>query len=156
MNGTENPRITIREAVPGQDEGLISSLRESVGWSAIETGLVSMAAGRSVVFVLELDSRPAASGALIFKSDDPDLADGRKTGLISNLIVHSDFQNHGLGSRLLEFLEDQGRHRGLTMMTIGVDAPNVKARALYERHGYQAFKERIEAWGPVVYLRRTL
>jgi len=153
---TPTPSVTIREAVPLIDEELIQGLRASVGWSTVETGLASMAAGRSIVYVLDLDREPAASGALVLRADDPDLADGASTALISNLIVDPRFQGHGLGTRLLEHLESEALSRGFSQMSIGVDAPNVRARSLYERHGYHPLKNKREAWGEVVYLAKRL
>ena len=156
MGSVDNPTIRIREAVPGQDEPVIQALRASVGWSTVETGLASMLAGRSIVYILEVDGVAAASGSLILMSDDHDLADGSTTALVSTLIVNSDYQSHGLGTRLLEFLEAEAKARGFRTITIGVDVPNTRARSLYERHGYAAFKDKRELWGPVTYLRKPL
>lgn len=154
--GVEARQVSIREAAPGLDEDLLRRLRASVGWSTAETGLASMVAGRSVVYLLEMDGRPAGSGALVLRSDDPDLADGRARALISNLIVEGRHQGMGLGTRILQFLEEEAARRGFGRIFIGVDSPNVRARGLYERHGYETFKKKQEAWGPVIYLGKVL
>lgn len=112
--------------------------------------------GRSAVYILEVNRRGVGSGALIFQSDDPDLGDGSTRALISNLIVDPEFQSHGFGTELLEFLEGEARDRGFAYATIGVDAVNVRARKLYERHGYVKLKDKREAWGPVNYLMKPL
>jgi len=156
MSEAPSANVTIRPAVPGADEQVIQHLRASVGWSTIETGLSSMAAGRSIVYVLEVDDEPAASGALVLRSEDPELADGETSALVSNLIVNSNHQSHGLGTRMLEHLEREARKRGFSRISIGVDLPNVRARSLYERHGYTRLKERKESWGPVIYLVKAL
>jgi ribosomal protein S18 acetylase RimI-like enzyme len=147
--------VTIRLALQS-DQSLIEELRRSVGWSPFETGLASMEHGRSVVFILEVGGRGVASGALIFRSDDTDLADGTSMALISNLIVNPEYQSHGFGTELLEFLEGEACVRGHTYVTIGVDAVNERARRLYERHGYEKLKSKTEAWGPVNYLIKRL
>lgn len=147
--------VTIRLASQ-DDQRLIEELRRSVGWSPFETGLASMQHGRSVVFILEVSGRGVASGALIFRSDDTDLADGASRALISNLIVNPGYQGHGFGTKLLEFLESEACIRGCTYVTIGVDAVNERARRLYERHGYEKLKDKTEAWGPVNYLIKKL
>jgi ribosomal protein S18 acetylase RimI-like enzyme len=147
--------VTIRLATE-DDQALIEDLRRSVGWSPLETGLTSMMHGRSAVFILELNGRGVASGALIFRSDDSDLADGSTRALISNLIVNPEFQSHGFGTELLDFLEHEACIRGCMYVTIGVDAVNVRARKLYERHGYTSLKDKTEAWGPVNYLIKEL
>jgi ribosomal protein S18 acetylase RimI-like enzyme len=147
--------VSIRLATQ-DDQTLIENLRRSVGWSSFETGLASMQHGRSAVFILEVNGQGVASGALIFRSDDTDLADGATRALISNLIVNPEFQSHGFGTELLEFLEGEACIRGCTHVTIGVDAVNERARKLYERHGYERLKDKTEAWGPVNYLIKKL
>ena len=151
----EEDRITIREA-SADDEQILQDLRTSVGWSTADTGLPAMLAGRSVVYILELDHKPAASGALVFRADAADLADGEQRALISNLIVDAAYQSHGLGTTVLDYLEEQVRGRDFRIVNIGVDMPNIRARALYERHGYHVLTERVEAWGPVIYLTKRL
>jgi len=148
-------KVTIRKASQG-DQKIIQALRASVGWSVAETGLAAMAEGRSVVYIVELDGQPLASGVLVLQSDDRDLADGRRHALISNLIVDARHQGHGLGTRLLEFLEAEACRRGFDTVTIGVDQTNVRARNLYQRHGYASLKDKNEAWGPVNYLVKKL
>lgn len=147
--------VSIREA-QADDEAVIEALRRSVGWSSVDTGLVSMARGRSVVYLLEVDGGVAASGALVFRGEDPELADGATSALISNLIVNPSFQKRGLGTHLLHYLEAQAQRRGFQRVTIGVDVPNAGARHLYEREGYGPLKDKSEAWGPVNYLVRYL
>lgn len=148
-------RVSIRKAA-ANDQHAIERLRASVRWSTAETGLTSMLAGRSMIYLLEVEGIPAASGALVLRSDDQVLADGSTTALISNLIVDPSFQSHGLGTKLLAFLENEAARRGLTKVTIGVDAPNIRARHLYERHEYRHLKDKSEVWGPVNYLVKSL
>jgi ribosomal protein S18 acetylase RimI-like enzyme len=148
--------ITIRRAVPGEDEETLRHLRASVGWSTVETGLASAAGGRSVVYILEKGGQPAASGALVLRSEDLALADGETSALVSNLIVDARFQGHGLGTIMLEYLEHEAVDRGIQRVSIGVDLPNVRARSLYERHQYERFMNKLESWGEVVYLAKTL
>lgn len=151
MNGS----ASIRNATP-EDQCLIEDLRASVGWSTGETGLTSMLRGRSVIYILEVDGVPAASGALVLYTEDPDLADDDSNGLVSNLIVEPKFQGQGLGTRLLHYLEEQARNRGFKRLTIGVDSSNERAKRLYEREGYSSLKDKLEAWGPVNYLVKPL
>ncbi|HEV3309583.1 MAG TPA: hypothetical protein VG815_03575, partial [Chloroflexota bacterium] len=74
---------------------MLEALRKSVGWSTVETGLAAMRDGRSMVYVLEFDGAPAASGALVMQAESRDLADGKRRSLVSNLIVDPRFQGHG-------------------------------------------------------------
>jgi ribosomal protein S18 acetylase RimI-like enzyme len=112
--------------------------------------------GRSLMYVLEADGTPAASGALVLIAEDKDLADGHERGLVSNLIVDRRFQGHGLGTYLLRFLELQAGERSYRHITIGVDANNPRARKLYEREGFEPLKSNVESWGAVDYLIKAL
>jgi ribosomal protein S18 acetylase RimI-like enzyme len=147
--------ITIRLATPN-DRETIQQLRASVGWSTAETGLRAMAEGRANVYLLEVNGVPVASGVLGLQENDKELADGVAIAHISNLIVHPAYQDQGLGTKLLEFLESEARARGYQWITIGVDVPNTRARQLYERRGYRWFKDEQRIWGPVHYLRKRL
>jgi ribosomal protein S18 acetylase RimI-like enzyme len=147
--------VSVREA-SSDDRHLLEKLRASVGWSTAETGLTAVEAGRSVIYILNVDGEPAASGALVFRNDDPELADGASRAMISNLIVSPRYQDHGLGTELLAFLESEAQQRGIDRIAIGVDKPNVRARQLYERHGYTHLKDKSELWGPVNYLWKML
>jgi len=155
VNGDSPDSVVIRLATP-RDRQVIERLRASVGWSMLETGLSSMQQGRSIIYILEVNDMPAASGALVLNGEDEDLAEGRSRALISNLIVDPRFQSRGFGTELLGFLEEQARQRHFNTVTIGVDASNVRARKLYERHGYRDLKTKEEPWGLVYYLAKPL
>jgi ribosomal protein S18 acetylase RimI-like enzyme len=109
-----------------------------------------------MVYMIDVDGEPAASGILTWRDSDPDLCDGHTTAHLSNLIVDPRFQGRGLGSRLIAVIEDAARERGFTRITIGVDATNDRARRLYERKGYAWLKDKTEAWGLVHYLWKPL
>jgi GNAT superfamily N-acetyltransferase len=52
----------------------------------------------------------------------------------------------GLETRLVGALEDRVRERGLRWVDIGVGEDNPRARALYERLGYQMFGSEVDRW----------
>ena len=53
------------------------------------------------------------------------------------LWVHPDCQSQGLGSRLMEWVEERGRALGCTAAL--VDTMSFQAPAFYERRGYREF-----------------
>lgn len=59
---------------------------------------------------------------------------------IASIAVADEFRGSGTGSRLLEFAEDFFRATARHMF-LCVSSFNLRARALYERHGYQAVGE---------------
>lgn len=56
---------------------------------------------------------------------------------LSNLAVLPDLQRRGIGSRLLEHLEDKAHTVGLKKCSLIVDIENSAARRLYEHCGYR-------------------
>lgn len=55
------------------------------------------------------------------------------TGNVFILSTSEEFQGQGIGSRMLEFAQ---WYAGLNGMSLLINDANVRARALYERHGY--------------------
>ena len=56
---------------------------------------------------------------------------------LANLGVLPDFQNRGIGSRLLNHAEGKARQAGLGKCSLIVDLENPAAQRLYERSGYR-------------------
>ena len=53
------------------------------------------------------------------------------------LWVHPDYQSKGLGSRLVDWVEERGRELGCT--SVSVDTMSFQAPEFYERRGYRRF-----------------
>ena len=62
---------------------------------------------------------------------------GARIGEIESLSVLPDYRDGGLGSHLLEGLEEHLRDQGVDDLILGVLAGNSDAIRLYERRGYQ-------------------
>ncbi|MEV6412004.1 GNAT family N-acetyltransferase [Kribbella sp. NPDC051718] len=60
--------------------------------------------------------------------------------------VHPALQSCGIGTVLIGAAEQRIKDRGLDRAEIGVELSNPRARKLYERLGYVAYDERLEAW----------
>lgn len=57
---------------------------------------------------------------------------------IEDLFVNPDYRSRGVGSRLLDAVENLVRQQGYSRVGLDVGVENVRARSLYERRGYQA------------------
>lgn len=57
---------------------------------------------------------------------------------IGKLIVHPDFQGHGIGTKLLSEMERKYPHKRYELFTSSKSTRNIK---LYERLGYSVFKK---------------
>ena len=62
---------------------------------------------------------------------------GDRIGEIESLSVLPDYRGSGLGTQLLERLEDHLHERGVDDMILGALAGNADAIRLYERRGYR-------------------
>ena len=56
---------------------------------------------------------------------------------VSDLFVLEAYRSQGIGSQLLDILEDRVKGRGYHQIGLSVTLHNTRARALYERRGYQ-------------------
>lgn len=57
-------------------------------------------------------------------------------GHITNIAVHPDFHNKGIGSQLVRSLIHEAKNRGLVGLTLEVRQSNVKAQNLYTKFGF--------------------
>jgi ribosomal protein S18 acetylase RimI-like enzyme len=62
------------------------------------------------------------------------------------LATHGELQGLGLGTALIAAAEERIRRRGLTVARMGVGDGNPRARALYERLGYEELGQRAVSW----------
>ncbi|MFX0114354.1 MAG: GNAT family N-acetyltransferase [Candidatus Hodarchaeota archaeon] len=56
---------------------------------------------------------------------------------LTALVVASQFQNLGIGSRVMSILEEEARKNGKDRIELGVQKVNVKAIEFYKRKGFQ-------------------
>ncbi|WP_420000291.1 GNAT family N-acetyltransferase [Streptomyces boninensis] len=86
-----------------------------------------------------------------------DYAPRPDAGTLWQLAVHPALQSCGLGTLLVNALEERARARGRAWAVLGVEEANPRARALYERLGYVAYGSEPDAWdelGPDGAVRR--
>ncbi len=57
-------------------------------------------------------------------------------GHITNIAVHPEFRQSGLGSALMEALLEEAGRRGLTALTLEVRKSNHSAQGLYRKYGF--------------------
>lgn len=57
-------------------------------------------------------------------------------GHITNIAVHPEFRQSGIGSALMEALLEEAGRRGLKALTLEVRRSNLNAQALYRKYGF--------------------
>lgn len=75
-------------------------------------------------------------------------------GYLSQFATHPALQGQGIGSHLMAGAERRIRRRGRVLAHIRVEGVNPRAKALYERLGFEEFGHDVEA--NVVLLRKDL
>lgn len=61
---------------------------------------------------------------------------GGRDAFVDELYVRSGFRDRGIGSRLLDAMEEECRRRGISALHLEVDHGNPAGRRLYERRGF--------------------
>jgi len=119
----------------------------ALGWSGSAAHLRSVAsylarvpAGEvEYVVVRGVGGTPVAKAGI-------DYAEAPGVATIMQFATHGDLQGLGLGTALIAAAEERIRRRGFTVARIGVEDDNPRARALYERLGYQEVGRRAASW----------
>ena len=106
---------------------------------------------RGEIFYLVADVAGFPAGQLIFKTHDPYtensyLADGATRGYLFSLRTHPDYRRHGIGLALTQTAETKLKQQGFKLATICVEKTNIYAQKLYEKWGYQIFRDHIGYW----------
>jgi ribosomal protein S18 acetylase RimI-like enzyme len=93
----------------------------------LRTSRALAGAGRGVRLVADKDGKIVGCGQLL---------NWLNGGEIADLIVIPSHRNQGIGEALVKALLEYARHLRMTTVEIGVEAENLRARALYERLGF--------------------
>lgn len=103
--------------------------------------------GRSVLWVVELPGRGIIGQIFVqLESGRKELADGNHRAYIYAFRIQPEYRNRGIGSRLLQFTENDLRSRGFISVTLNVSQDNPGARRLYENLGYELVADEPGIW----------
>jgi ribosomal protein S18 acetylase RimI-like enzyme len=103
--------------------------------------------GLSVLWVAELPPNGIIGQVFIqLTADRPELADGHTRAYLYSFRVRPAYRSQGLGTAMLAVLEDDLRARGFHSLTLNVAKDNPRARALYERRGFQVVGDEPGIW----------
>ena len=81
--------------------------------------------------------------------DRPELADGWNRAYLFSFRMKPAFRNLGLGTKMMEVLEDYLVKRNFSRLTLNVARDNPDAIRLYKRYGYQIVAEEPGIWSYV-------
>lgn len=94
--------------------------------------------GEAVLWVADLPGVGIIAQAFVqLDSRRSELADGDQRAYLYGFRVRETFRNRGIGSKMLQAIEDDLQRRGYRSVTLNVGRDNPDARRLYERQGYR-------------------
>jgi len=127
---TSTTSLVVREMT----EADVAPLATALGWPAygIERRWMERLSGYREMFVAVENGAAVGSISINLKDDVPGLLH------FFALDVAEADQDRGIGTRLIERVEDTARARGYTGVYLEVSVENTNARRLYTRLGYRA------------------
>jgi ribosomal protein S18 acetylase RimI-like enzyme len=142
--------ITIRVAAPGDREFVLGLVPELVAfgpppWRSaaqmIETDTLVLAnalddAAAGATVLVATDTAGVRLG-FIHLTTDTDYYTRRECGHVSDLVVAPEARRRSVAERLLSAAEEWAAARGYALLTLNVFVGNTRARALYERTGFE-------------------
>jgi len=103
--------------------------------------------GRAVIWIADLPYSGLIGQVFVqLTSGRRELADGVQRGYIYGFRVKPEFRRNGLGSRMLEKVEEDLRSRQFVWCTLNVSQDNPEAMEFYHRHGYTTVADEPGRW----------
>ena len=131
--------LTVRDFEP-EDLGDLEWSGGPEHITAVAEALQASFSGEVAMAVVALpNGRLIANGAVDFRKH-PD------AGEVWMLSVHETFQSMGVGTALIDALEDRIVGKGLRTARLSVEHDNPRAAALYRRRGYREVGSELDSW----------
>ena len=103
--------------------------------------------GLSVLWVADLPSKGIIGQVFIqLICDRLELADGQQRAYLYSFRIRPAYRNSGLGTSILQVVENDLRLREFKMVTLNVAKDNILAQKLYERCGYRIVAHEPGVW----------
>lgn len=153
------PKISVRAALPDDYPFLaacmgglqaaeieIEANRDSVEASAephLQWVLAQISQKDGTVFVSELNGQRVGCLLCTVDEDNGEYVKPRhrRFGYVNDLYVGDRARGQGVADALMQAAEDYFREKGLTNMRLGVLSENKRARAFYERLGWNSYEQ---------------
>lgn len=103
--------------------------------------------GRTLMWMIESPAGEMVGQTFVMLvSSERDAADGIMRAYVFAFRVKPAWRNHGVGTKLMAFIEDDLVKRGFRFVTLNVAKENPDARRLYERLGYKVTGSKPGMW----------
>jgi len=106
-----------------------------------------MQRGYTVLWVADLPGTGLVGQVFIqLVCDRPELADGSERAYLYSFRVRSQLRGQGLGTLIMDVVEDDLRQRAFQYVTLNVARDNPRAQQLYLRRGYRVIAPEPGIW----------
>jgi ribosomal protein S18 acetylase RimI-like enzyme len=106
-----------------------------------------MTRGDSILWVAELPGSGLVGQVFIqLMCDRPELADGIERAYLYSFRVRKELQGQGIGTRIMDVIENDVMQRGFDYITLNVARDNPRAQKLYVRRGYYVVAPEPGVW----------
>jgi ribosomal protein S18 acetylase RimI-like enzyme len=103
--------------------------------------------GNSILWVAELPGAGIIGQVFIqLTCDRPELGDGHCRAYLYSFRVKPEYRGLGLGTKILQVVEEDLRQRGYEFLTLNVAKDNLDAQKLYLRHDYRVIAHEPGIW----------
>jgi ribosomal protein S18 acetylase RimI-like enzyme len=119
---------------------------QSVSWCGSPTHLKYVAEAIERTFRGEVDYLAIDVDGIPLGIGGVDFTINGEVGTLYQLSVHPNYQSQGIGTALIQALEKRKLDRGFTVAELSVEMKNDRARALYERLGYNITGIETQSW----------
>ena len=103
--------------------------------------------GLSVLWIAELFKSDIIGQVFIqLVCDRKELANGRSLAYLYSFRIKPEYQGQGIGSKMLETIENDLKNRGFSNVCLNVAKDNTRAQSLYTRHGYRIIAHELGRW----------
>ncbi len=102
--------------------------------------------GLSLLWVAELDGKVIGQVFVQLNCDRPELANGRDRAYLYSFRVQGGYRSRGIGTRMMQVVEEDLRDRGFRYVTLNVARDNTRAQDLYIRRGYKVIAPEPGEW----------
>jgi len=93
--------------------------------------------GSALIWIAEVNGSGLIGQCFVsLKRNRPELADGIVRAYIYGFRVKPEYRNEGIGSRIMQTIENDLKKRGFQQVALNVGQDNHDARRFYERLGY--------------------
>lgn len=96
------------------------------------------------IYVITENENLIGEITVTYKSDLPNETIPNIRVYLSAFRVHKDYQDHGLGQKLLKYVISELENKGITEFTVGVEDDNENAKHIYEKFDFTEIIDRGE------------